>query len=120
MNMRTLAVTMANAMRAHRAPVRLTNMAQHFIAYSSGDATHADTVQRAAKNASSSAVTYRPWASEEASASPVGEAVEAWIGDAEAVVADQQLGDFPVAVAAADRVQMEQELWKLAFTGRQG
>jgi nucleoside 2-deoxyribosyltransferase len=63
-------------------------MAQHFLAYSSRDTTHADTIRRAASNVSSPQVTYTPWATEDASASPVGKAVEAWIDDAEAVVAD--------------------------------
>ena len=63
-------------------------MSLHFIAFSSNDTTHAETIASAGVAASSSDVTYRSWSREDASGSALGSTVELWIDDSEAVVAD--------------------------------
>lgn len=61
---------------------------KHFVAFSSQDRVHADTIQRAVSAASTAEVEYVPWTAQDASGSPVDRAVDGWLDDAEALVAD--------------------------------
>ena len=63
-------------------------MPLHFLAFSAADSIHAETIASAGAAASSADVNYRSWSRQDASGSPLGASVEAWIDEAEAVVAD--------------------------------
>ena len=49
---------------------------------------HAETITRAASAASTVEVEYVPWTAQDGSGSPVDRAVDGWLDDAEALVAD--------------------------------
>lgn len=61
---------------------------KHFVAFSSRDKIHAKTIEEAAQRASTPEVSYITWSQNDASGSPIDKAVESWIDDAEAFVAD--------------------------------
>ena len=61
---------------------------RHFIAFASNDSIHTDTIERASEGASTPEVEYVAWSRQDGSGSPVDHAVESWLGEAEALVAD--------------------------------
>src|SRR5262245_63162692 len=63
-------------------------MPLHFVAYPAADRIHAETIA-AAKAATTTDVTDQTWPEHDRSGAPLGESVESWIDDAEAVVADR-------------------------------
>lgn len=63
-------------------------MTLHFVAYAAADGIHAETIAAAATAATTHDVTYRTWRQQDRSGAPLGDSVETWIDEAEAVVAD--------------------------------
>jgi hypothetical protein len=63
-------------------------MTLHFVAYAATDGIHAETIAAAATAATTLDLTYRTWSQQDRSGAPLGESVETWIDEAEAVVAD--------------------------------
>jgi hypothetical protein len=61
---------------------------RHFVAFSSQDSVHAETIKRAVAGASTGEVEYVPWTAQDASGSPVDRAVDGCLDNAEALVAD--------------------------------
>lgn len=60
----------------------------YFVAFSSQDKIHADTIARAAANVSTHDVAYTVWSRQDQSGSPVDKAVDGWLDDAQGLVAD--------------------------------
>ena len=59
-----------------------------FVAFASKDNVHAETIQRAANDASGTKSQYLPWSNKDGSGVPVDRAVDGWLDDADGVVAD--------------------------------
>lgn len=61
---------------------------RNFIAFPSQDRVHADTIERASIGATTPDREYMAWSRQDASGSPVDKAVESWLDEAAAVIAD--------------------------------
>jgi hypothetical protein len=61
---------------------------RHFVAFPARDRTHADTIARAAKTASSPELEYIVWSRDDQSGTPVNRVVDGWLDDAQGFVGD--------------------------------